>query len=176
MKIAKIQLAMLRVPLKTPFKTALRTVNAVEDVVVVVTTDTGEVGYGEAPATAVITGDTHGSIIDAIRNVIGPRLIGQEIANLNRITGLIQGAMENNFSAKAALEIAIYDLWAQLYKAPLYRMTGRLSVRDSRPRLSCDSAITGTLSSFASALSEREISEISVARFSPVPGTVISCR
>ena len=124
MKIAKIQLAMLRVPLKTPFKTALRTVNAVEDVVVVVTTDTGQVGYGEAPATAVITGDTHGSIIDAIRNVIGPRLIGQEIANLNRITGLIQGAMENNFSAKAALEIAIYDLWAQLYKAPLYRMLG----------------------------------------------------
>jgi hypothetical protein len=39
MKIARIQLGILRVPLKTPFKTALRTVNAVEDVVVVVTTD-----------------------------------------------------------------------------------------------------------------------------------------
>ena len=55
-------------------------------------------------------------------------------------------------------------------------ITGRLSVRDSRPRLSCDSAITGTFSSLARALSEREISEISVARFSPVPGTDISCR
>ena len=67
MKIAKIQLAMLRVPLKTPFKTALRTVDKVEDVIVKMHTDTGHVGYGEAPATAVITGDTHGSIIDAIR-------------------------------------------------------------------------------------------------------------
>src|SRR5690242_10070279 len=67
MKISRIQLAMLRVPLKTPFKTALRTVEAVEDVVVIITTDTGQVGYGEAPATAVITGDTHGSIIEAIR-------------------------------------------------------------------------------------------------------------
>jgi L-alanine-DL-glutamate epimerase-like enolase superfamily enzyme len=124
MKIARIQLAMLRVPLKTPFKTALRTVNAVEDVVVIITTDTGHVGYGEAPATAVITGDTHGSIVDAIRNVIGPRILGQDVANLNRITGLVQGALEKNTSAKAAVEIALYDLWGQLYGAPLYRLLG----------------------------------------------------
>ncbi|MFS8064504.1 MAG: dipeptide epimerase, partial [Luteimonas sp.] len=124
MKIARIQLAMLRVPLKTPFKTALRTVNSVEDVVVILTSDTGAVGYGEAPATAVITGDTHGSIIDAIRSVIGPRILGQEVANLNRNTGLVQGAMENNFSAKAAVEIALYDLWGQLYGAPLYKLLG----------------------------------------------------
>ncbi|MGO4782053.1 dipeptide epimerase, partial [Lysobacter sp. 2RAB21] len=77
--------------LKTPFKTALRTVDTVEDIVVTVHTDTGHIGYGEAPATAVITGDTHGSIVEAIRKFISPRLIGQEIANLNRITGLIQG-------------------------------------------------------------------------------------
>ena len=124
MKISRSQLAMLRVPLKTPFKTALRTVEAVEDVVVIITTDTGHVGYGEAPATAVITGDTHGSIIEAIRRVIGPRIIGQEVANLNRLTRLVQGAMENNFSAKAAVEIALYDLWGQLYDAPLYKLLG----------------------------------------------------
>ena len=124
MKISRIQLAMLRVPLKTPFKTALRTVEAVEDVIVIMTTDTGHVGYGEAPATAVITGDTHGSIIEAIRKVIGPRIIGQEIANLNGITRIIQGSMETNFSAKAAVEIALYDLWGQLYGAPLYKLLG----------------------------------------------------
>jgi L-Ala-D/L-Glu epimerase len=124
MKIESIRLAMLRVPLKTPFKTALRTVESVEDVVVIIRTDTGHVGYGEAPATAVITGDTHGSITEAIRNVIGPRIIGQEIANLNRITDLVQGALQNNYSAKAAVEIAVYDLFGQLYGAPLYKMLG----------------------------------------------------
>jgi L-alanine-DL-glutamate epimerase-like enolase superfamily enzyme len=94
MKITDIQFGMLRVPLKTPFKTALRTVERVEDIVVMVHTDTGHIGYGEAPATAVITGDTHGSIVDAIRNFISPRLIGAEIAHLNRITQLIQASME----------------------------------------------------------------------------------
>jgi L-Ala-D/L-Glu epimerase len=124
MKITDIRFAMLRVPLKTPFKTALRTVDTVEDIVVSIHTDTGHVGYGEAPATAVITGDTHGSIIEAIRKFISPRLIGQDIANLNRITHLVQNAIEKNSSAKAAVEIAVYDLWAQLYGAPLYKMLG----------------------------------------------------
>src|SRR6478735_4010470 len=124
MKITRIEFGMLRVPLKTPFKTALRTVDKVEDVIVKMHTDTGHVGYGEAPATAVITGDTHGSIVEAIRNYISPRLIGAEVADLNRITQLIQGAMEKNSSAKAAVEIAIYDLWGQLYGAPLYKLLG----------------------------------------------------
>ena len=124
MKITDIRFGMLRVPLKTPFKTALRTVEAVEDIIVMVNTDSGHVGYGEAPATAVITGDTHGSIIDAIRHYITPRLIGADVADLNRNTHLIQSAMEKNSSAKAAVEIAIYDLWGQLYEAPLYRLLG----------------------------------------------------
>ncbi|TXH22335.1 MAG: dipeptide epimerase [Elusimicrobia bacterium] len=124
MKITDIRFGMLRVPLKTPFKTALRSVDQVEDIVVMVNTDSGHVGYGEAPATAVITGDTHGSIIEAIRHYISPRLIGHEVADLNHLTHLVQGAMEKNSSAKAAVEIAIYDLWGQLYNAPLYRLLG----------------------------------------------------
>ncbi|MEZ5545176.1 MAG: dipeptide epimerase [Lysobacteraceae bacterium] len=124
MKITDITLAMLRVPLKTPFKTALRTVEEVQDIVVTIHTDTGHTGYGEAAATAVITGDTHGSIIEAIRHFIRPRLIGQDVANLNRVVHLIQTALERNTSAKAAVEIAVYDLWAQLHDAPLYQMLG----------------------------------------------------
>ncbi len=124
MKITDIRFGMLRVPLKTPFKTALRTVEAVEDIIVMINTDSGHVGYGEAPATAVITGDTHGSIIEAIRHYISPRLIGEQIADLNRVTHLIQTSMEKNSSAKAAVEIAVYDLWGQLYNAPLYRLLG----------------------------------------------------
>src|SRR5680860_949985 len=115
---------MLKVPLKTPFKTAMRTVDHIEDVVIMVQTDTGHTGYGSAPATAVITGETHGSIIEAISAVIGPGLIGREIENLNGLTDSIRHSIVRNFSAKAATEIAIYDLFGQLYKAPLYKLLG----------------------------------------------------
>jgi o-succinylbenzoate synthase len=115
---------MLNVPLKTPFKTAMRTVTEIEDVVVIVKTDTGHTGYGSAPATAVITGDTHGSIIEAISKVMSPALIGRDIADLNNLVNTVQNSIVRNFSAKAAIEIAIYDLYGQLYNAPLYQLLG----------------------------------------------------
>ncbi|KAB7768056.1 dipeptide epimerase [Xanthomonas maliensis] len=124
MKITGFQLGMLRVPLRTPFKTALRTVQAIEDVVLSLHTDSGHTGHGAAAATAPITGDTHGAIVAAIGQQLAPRLIGQDVADLNRLCALVQGALQHNTSAKAAVEIALYDLWAQLHGAPLYRMLG----------------------------------------------------
>ena len=124
MKIQSIRFGMLNVPLKTPFKTAMRTVKEIEDVVVIVKTDTGHTGYGSAPATAVITGDTHGSIIEAISKVMSPALIGRDIADLNNLINTVHNSIVRNFSAKAAIEIAIYDLYGQLYDAPLYQLLG----------------------------------------------------
>ncbi|WP_036110576.1 MULTISPECIES: dipeptide epimerase [Luteibacter] len=137
MKIVEIRLSMLRVSLRTPFRTALREVDSVEDIVVTVHTDDGHVGYGEAPPTAAITGETYASIIAAVRRHIAPRLIGEDIADLNRVVGLIQSALEKNTSAKAAAEIAIYDLWAQYHGAPLYQLLG-----GGHPRLSTDLTIS----------------------------------
>lgn len=63
MKITAIKLGRISVPLRVPFKTALRRVDSVEDIIVEVHTDTGEIGYGEAPPTGAITGDTTGAIM-----------------------------------------------------------------------------------------------------------------
>jgi len=124
MKIRSIRFGMLNMPLKTPFKSSMRTVTEIEDVVVIIETDTGHTGFGSAPATAVITGDTHGSIIEAINKVISPALIGRDIADLNNLTDTIQNSIVRNYSAKAATEMAIYDLYGQLYDAPLYKLLG----------------------------------------------------
>lgn len=53
MKITQVRLGRISTPLRVPFKTALRTVNSVEDVIVELHTDTGAVGYGEAPPTVL---------------------------------------------------------------------------------------------------------------------------
>lgn len=124
MKIKDIKIGIINVPLVTPFKTAVRTVDAVEDIVVLIETDSGHIGYGEAPPTSVITGDTLASIQDAINNHIKPKIIGVELERLNYLCETIQGSMINNLSAKAAVEIAIYDLWAQMIGLPLYKALG----------------------------------------------------
>ena len=68
--------------------------------------------------------ETHGSIIEAVSKFIAPTVMGREIANLNPLTNRIQKCIVRNFSAKAAVEIALYDLFGQLYGAPLYRLLG----------------------------------------------------
>ena len=49
MKITQVKLGRISTPLRVPFKTALRTVSSVEDVIVELHTDTGAVGYGHLP-------------------------------------------------------------------------------------------------------------------------------
>ena len=124
MKITDIKLGKISVPLKTPFKTAMRTVHSVEDIIVMVETDTGNVGYGEIPPTGVITGDTEGAIVGAIDDHIKKSLIGMDIENLESIMDKLDKSIVGNTSAKAGVDIAIYDLYGQLYNAPVYKILG----------------------------------------------------
>lgn len=124
MKITQIRLGKLSVPLRVPFKTALRTVNRVEDVVVELHTDTGAVGYGEAPPTGPITGDTTGGIVGAIVELIGPALLGQEVDDFEAVTALVQKAGVHNTSAKAAVDMALWDLYGQLHQIPVHKLLG----------------------------------------------------
>lgn len=124
MKIKEIKTGSIKAPLRVPFKTALRTVDSIDDVLVSIITDTGEEGFGEAPPTAVITGDTEGSIIEAVRHFIGPAIIGMDIDCLEDILTKIQNSMVHNSSAKAAVDMAIYDLYGKLYNIPVYKLLG----------------------------------------------------
>jgi len=124
MKIVRAELSMLRIPLRTTFRTALRTVEQVEDVVLCLHTYDGRVGYGSAPATPQITGDTHASIIAALREAILPRLLAGKPRELSALLADVQGAPQGNVSARCAAEIALYDLAAQAAGQPLFRFLG----------------------------------------------------
>ncbi|MCB2295260.1 dipeptide epimerase [Clostridium algoriphilum] len=124
MKITDIEISSISVPLKRPFKTSLRTVNSVEDIVVMIKTDSGNVGFGEAPPTGVITGDTKGAILGAIDDHIKKTIIGMDVEHFEEILIKLNRCIVNNTSAKAAIDIALYDLYGQLYKTPLYKLLG----------------------------------------------------
>lgn len=124
MKITRITTAECQIPLRTPFKTALRTVDSVHDLLVCVETDTGAVGYGEAPPTAVITGDTLGSIRTAVEEFIAPALTGLDVEELDTVMDRLDRCILKNTSAKAAVDMALYDLFAQSCGRPLYKVLG----------------------------------------------------
>ena len=124
MKITAIRLGAISVPLRVPFKTALRTVKSVEDIILEVHTDTGAVGYGEAPPTGAVTGHTTGAIIGALKEHIIPNLLGRDVDDFEDVMQLIQSCVVGNSSAKAAADMALWDLYGQLYRVPVYKLLG----------------------------------------------------
>lgn len=124
MHITNIRTGMISIPLRTPFKTSLRTIDHIASIVVAVDTDAGLTGYGEAHPTGPITGESHGSVRGAIHEFMLPRLRGKEIQNLEDTLNTLDGSILKNTSAKAAVEMAIFDLFGQKYGIPVYRLLG----------------------------------------------------
>lgn len=107
MIIKTITLSQHNIPLKHPFITALRRVDAVAFLRVKVETDCGKIGIGEAPPTKAITGDTLESISEAIAT-LKPKLIDVSVQQaLHEVL-----TCKANNSAKAALDIALHNLIA----------------------------------------------------------------
>lgn len=124
MRITRVRLGRISVPLRVPFKTALRSVDSVEDVVVEVHTDAGTIGYGEAPPTGVITGDTTGAIVGAVQDHIGRAILDRDVDDLEDLLQRVQQSIVHNTSAKAAVDMALWDLYGQLHHIPVYKLLG----------------------------------------------------
>ncbi|MFJ7406314.1 MULTISPECIES: dipeptide epimerase [unclassified Lysinibacillus] len=124
MKIKNIVVRKVEAPLIVPFKTALRTVHSIQNIAVYVHTEDGQIGIGEAAPTAVITGETLGSISHAIEHHIKPAILGMDIEEIASIMERLDKSIYQNTSAKAAVDMALYDLHAQYYKTPLYKLLG----------------------------------------------------
>ena len=133
---------MISIPLRTPFKTALRTVDRINDLIVKVETEDGTCGYGEAPPTAVITGETLQSIEAAVRDYLAPAVAGCSLDEPEDIFARLDKAMAKNTSAKAAVDIAIYDLLARVKGVPLFRFLGAEDPQQIRTVLDTDLTIS----------------------------------
>ena len=112
------------IPLHTPFKTALRTVTVAETIIVKVTCADGIVGWGEAPPTHVITGESLASIDYAIHSIFKPLLIDNPLQMREIIFRKIENSVLRNTSAKAAMDMALYDCIAKQANLPLYQFIG----------------------------------------------------
>lgn len=124
MKITKIRTGTVSIPLLTPFKTSLRTIDHIGSIIVAIETDSGAIGFGEAHPTGPITGESVGSVCGAIHEFIFPKLNGKSIENLEDTLNTLDASILKNTSAKAAVEMAVFDLFGKNYNIPLYRLLG----------------------------------------------------
>lgn len=123
MKIIDFKLSRIKAKLKKPFITNLRRVDTIEDVLVTLVADDGSVGYGEAPPTVAITGEDIESIERSISERIFPALQGMRVDD-DEVFEVLGRSLAKNTSAKACVDMAIYDLVSKKAKMPLWQYLG----------------------------------------------------
>jgi L-Ala-D/L-Glu epimerase len=112
-RILKTAVWTVELPLSTPFHTSLRSAYSVQDIRVVMETDDGVRGFGSASPTAKITGETRQSIETALSEFVLPALLTVDIDDETAAFEAIQKSVVQNNAAKAAVDIALYDIYAK---------------------------------------------------------------
>lgn len=129
MPIAEVHTHRLRVPLHTPFVTALRRTTLVETLAVELVDSDGRSGFGEAPQVWQVTGASIAGARACVTEVLAPLLIGRDAGDLVARTAEVRRAVAGNEAAKAAVDTALHDLVARQLGVPLVRLLGGTALR-----------------------------------------------
>jgi O-succinylbenzoate synthase len=111
--------------LKTPVTTSFGTIIAKDSIIVEVQDSDGIIGWGESPAFAIpwYSEETIGTVWQVMADFLIPRLAQQECQHPNQVAEIFAPIQRNNM-AKAGIESALWDLYAQSHKAPLAQVLG----------------------------------------------------
>jgi L-alanine-DL-glutamate epimerase-like enolase superfamily enzyme len=123
MIIDNVKIKTIKVPLNRTFITAIRSTDYLEDLLVEIHAG-GYVGYGSAPATTAVTGDTIEGMQSVINNIISPNLMGWNALDRLGIYQKVFKKFAGNSGARMAIDIALFDLASKRANLPLYQYLG----------------------------------------------------
>jgi O-succinylbenzoate synthase len=123
-QIERLELRLLKLPLVHFFETSFDRISDKHFIVVRVEGG-GQVGYGECVAERdpYYSAETNETVWHVITDFIVPRVVGVEIAHPREIFGALKAIRGHNM-AKAAVEMAAWDLFARQRGEPLSRTLG----------------------------------------------------
>ena len=124
MKIERIEVFHVAMPLLAPFRTACDNTDTVEAVLVRMRAE-GLEGWGEAAPWGLpaYSSEYAAGAFAVIGEFLAPRLVKQNICSGAQLQELL-APVKGNFFAKAALDLAWWDLYAQSRQEPLWRTIG----------------------------------------------------
>ncbi|HYK42633.1 MAG TPA: dipeptide epimerase [Thermoanaerobaculia bacterium] len=126
MRITGARLRREDLPLSRPYRVAGRTTEAVEAMVLVLTTDGGDVGLGAATPEPEITGETPDACERALADGALGWLDGAEPRRLGALCEEAARRMRGVPGALAAVDMALHDLFARDLRVPLADALGHV--------------------------------------------------
>ncbi len=121
--IVRIDIHPLSIPLKAPFITSLGALDAVESVVVRITTRDGLAGWGECNPFWSINGETQETCM-AVGKHLAKALICHDPLDVEGAHRIMDRLIFGNNSIKSAFDIACHDIASQAAGKPLFEFLG----------------------------------------------------
>jgi muconate/chloromuconate cycloisomerase len=142
-KLGNVRVVRADIPVKRPHKLSFTTLEAVNFVFARLETEDGLVGWGEA---ACLGGPTWSeespeSVAAIIERYIAPWLVGRDATRIEALRLEMARRVQGNPFARAAVEMALWDLNARALGVPVHRLLGG-RVRERVP-LSWSLAVSG---------------------------------
>jgi len=134
MKIERLEAIPVRIPSKAGLstKTAHGTHATSDYVVLRVYTDEGIIGLGEATVAPRWTGETSGTCLSLIHELIAPALVGQNPLAISQLRQRMDRVTKLNPFTKAGVEMALWDIAGKAANMPVSQLLGGV-VRESMP-------------------------------------------
>lgn len=125
MKINKIIVRHLKMPMKHPFTTSFGTINDKSFLLLEVHTEEGIVGFGECVAFEApwYTEETVKTCWHMLEDFLIPIILQKDISHPNDVTKLFESIRKNKM-AKASIEGAVWDIYAVASNQPLAKVLG----------------------------------------------------
>lgn len=124
MKITGINVYGVKLPVVGIYKMATSTMSLLESVIVELVTDDGIVGYGESCPLGNVYQPQHVLGAHAALKDIAPKLIGLDPRNIVSLNRAMDAALEGSRYAKAAIDIAAWDIAGKSYGRRLCDLLG----------------------------------------------------
>jgi len=124
MQIKKVDIHLIDLPLKEPFIISYASYDAIPAIIVKVHTDAGVVGYGESIPDEHVTGESVYTVFQALKHDLVPAILGEDPRNIQLIHEKMNQALVYNGAAKAAIDIACYDILGKVSHLPIYSLLG----------------------------------------------------
>jgi len=124
-RLDKITLRHIKMPMKAPFTTSFGTIDEKELLLIEAKDESGVIGWGETVAFVApwYTEETLKTTWHMLKDFLIPILLHKEIGHPDEVTSLF-APIRRNCMAKASIEGAVWDIYAQQTKQSLARSLG----------------------------------------------------
>lgn len=125
MKITRVTSEILKIPIRHAGSLGVGKLHEIENVLVRVETDEGVTGIGESSPWPVFA-ENCWSVKAALDRYLGPCVVGEDPFGVERLLAKMDATLADTPFAKAAIDMALYDLVGKAVGRPVFDLLGGL--------------------------------------------------